>query len=97
MQARYSTHRTTRNAQQKEKLLADDFQGLIIDPILLRLEDQSIEPGFTDPRHCMVFWARPPKHIRDLIVKVQEELKSVAPSTYLCDLCDLFRRKERRH
>jgi len=80
MQARYSTHRTTRNGQQKEKLLAKDFSGLIIDPILLRLEDQTIEPGFTDPRHCLVFWARPPAHIRALVHMTQHELLALAPS-----------------
>lgn len=83
MQARYSTHRTTRNAQQKEKLLSPDFTGLILDPILQRLEDPTIQPGFTDPRHCLVFWARPPTHIREIINKVQQELLTLAPSTLL--------------
>lgn len=83
MQTRYSTHRTIRNGQQKEKLLSQDFSGLILDPILQRLEDPSIQPGFTDPRHCLVFWARPPSHIRELVGKVQQELLSLAPSMCL--------------
>lgn len=80
MQARYTTHRTTRNAQQKAKMLDKDFSGPSIDPILLRLHDPTVEPGFVDPRHCMVFWARPNKNIKKLIEHVQEELLTVAPS-----------------
>lgn len=80
IQDRYSTHRTTRNAQQKTKMLAEGFPGVSIDPILLRLSDPSIEPGYVDPRHCMVFWARPTQKVKDLILKVQTELATVAPS-----------------
>jgi len=82
IQARYSTHRTARNAQQKAKLLSPNFSGLILDPVLQRLEDPTIEPGFTDPRHCLVFWARPPAHIRSLVVNIQQELLKLAPSTF---------------
>lgn len=82
MQARYSTHRCARNSQQKEKLLSPGFSGLILDPILQRLENPSIEPGFTDPRHCLVFWARPPSHIRSLVDRVQQQLLTLAPSKY---------------
>ncbi|TKA73875.1 hypothetical protein B0A55_04480 [Friedmanniomyces simplex] len=67
IQARYTTHRTTRNAQQRVKLLAPDFPGVSVDEILAKLEDPSIEPGFTDWRHCLVFWARPPVKVRSLI------------------------------
>lgn len=73
-------HRTTRNAQQKAKMLDQDFLGINIDPILLRLHNPSIEPGYVDPRHCLVFWARPPQHVKDLILRVQKELLTVAPS-----------------
>jgi hypothetical protein len=82
LQSRYSTHRTTRNGQQKAKLLSPEFSGLILDPILQRLTDPSIEPGFEDPRYCLVFWARPPTHIRSLVNKVQQELLTLAPSTF---------------
>lgn len=83
LQSRYSTHRTTRNGQQREKLLSPEFSGLLTDPILQRLRDLSIEPGFTDPRHCLVFWARPPSHIRSLAGKVQQKLLALAPSALL--------------
>lgn len=81
LQTRYGTHRSTRNGQQKAKLLSPDFSGLILDPILQRLMDPSIEPGFVDPRNCLVFWARPPSHIRSLVDQVQQKLLSLAPST----------------
>lgn len=43
-----------RNAQQKAKMLDEGFQGVNVDPILLRLEDPTVEPGFKDPRNCFV-------------------------------------------
>lgn len=52
----------------------------MIDPILLRLEDQKIEPGFVDPRHCLVFWARPTEAVRSLIAQIQLKLLVAAPS-----------------
>ncbi|KAH8878632.1 hypothetical protein GQ53DRAFT_789770 [Thozetella sp. PMI_491] len=79
----YSAHRTTRNAQQRDKFLAPDFKELIIDPFLLRLEDKTVEPGFQDPRNCLVFWARPPDHILKLAIHLQQKLRSVAPSLWL--------------
>ena len=79
LQVRYSAHRITRNAQQKEKLLSSEFSGLILDPILQRLEDPSIQPGYQDPRYCVVFWARPPAHIRSLVNQIQQQLLSLAP------------------
>ncbi|KAE9964220.1 hypothetical protein BLS_008541 [Venturia inaequalis] len=79
LQARYDTHRTTRNDQQKEKLLSPDFAGVIIDPILLRLEEPDMEPGFVDPRHCLVFWARPTEAVKSLISQVQLKLLGAAP------------------
>ena len=85
MQARYTAHRTTRNSQQKAKMLDAGFSGPNIDPILLRLEDPTIEPGFVDPRHCLVFWGRPSQKIKALINRVQQELLAVAPSESLID------------
>jgi hypothetical protein len=58
-----------------------DFKGLNLDSILQRLEDPAIEPGFVDPRHSLVFWARPPPHIRKLVSEIQQRLKKLAPST----------------
>jgi hypothetical protein len=70
----------TRNSQQKEKFLSADFKELIIDPFLLRIEKPEIEPGFSDPRNCLVFWARPPDHIIQLASHIQSKLKAAAPS-----------------
>jgi vesicle-fusing ATPase len=61
-------------------MLDENFSGVSIDPILLRLTDSTIEPGFVDPRHCFVFWGRPTDKIKDLIHRVQQELLTVAPS-----------------
>ncbi|CZS98576.1 uncharacterized protein RCO7_04114 [Rhynchosporium graminicola] len=83
IQARYATHRSTRNGQQKKKLLSPDFSGLLLDPILQRLEEPSIEPGFVDPRNSLVVWARPPAHIRSLVDQVQQKLLSLAPKLWL--------------
>ena len=79
IQALYDAHRTTRNAQQRDKFLSAEFRELIIDPFLLRLEDPSIEPGFRDPRNCLVIWARPPGHVLRLASHLQALLKKAAP------------------
>ena len=65
--------------QQKARLLAADFPGVTIDEILAKLEDPSIEPGFDDWRNCLVFWARPPAAVRDLIAQIQQKLLKAAP------------------
>ncbi|KAF4975269.1 hypothetical protein FZEAL_7936 [Fusarium zealandicum] len=83
IQTLYSVHRTKRNAQQAEKFRASDFQELIIDQYLLRLEDQAVEPGFRDQRNCLVVWARPPDHVIRLAAKLQELLRQAAPSIWL--------------
>lgn len=80
MQSLYATHRSTRNAQQRERFLSSGFKGLSIDPILLRLENPELEPGFQDARHCLVFWARPPEHILKLASHLQTLLRKAAPS-----------------
>lgn len=85
LQARYESHRTNRNAQQKAKILADDFPGWSIDEILRRLDGPAKEKGYLDPRNCLVIWARPPPHIRDLIAFIQNELKDVAPCKSIVD------------
>lgn len=83
IQERYNAHRTTRNSQQKTKLLDPQFPGVSIDPILLRLCDPTIEPGHSDPRNCLVFWARPTQKVKDLIFLVQQKLLTVAPNLWL--------------
>lgn len=83
IQARYEAHRRTRNEQQRSKLLDPAFAGVTLDPILQRIHDPKIEPGYVDPRHCLVFWARPPEKIRCLIGELQRKLRSVAPSAFV--------------
>ncbi|KAK4240226.1 RNA ligase/cyclic nucleotide phosphodiesterase [Achaetomium macrosporum] len=83
IQSLYATHRTARNAQQREKFLTSEYKGLNIDSILLRLENPEIEPVFQDPRHCLVFWARPPDHIVKLACHVQTLLQKSAPNLWL--------------
>ncbi|CAI6335507.1 unnamed protein product [Periconia digitata] len=83
LQERYAQHRSARNAQQKAKILDKGFTGPIIDPILRKLDDQTIEPGYVDPRNCLVFWGRPTEKIKDLIHRVQQELRSVVPHLWL--------------
>ena len=48
IQYKYSLHRTTRNSQQKAKLLDTNFPGVSIDPILLRLNNPTTEPGYVE-------------------------------------------------
>lgn len=86
IQALYSTHRVTRNAQQREKFLTPDFKEVIIDPFLFRLQNPKEFPGFADPRNCMVLWARPPEHILKLAAQLQMMLKDIAPSKWTEDL-----------
>lgn len=64
-------------------MLDADFPGVSIDPILLRLSNPTVEPGYVDPRHCLVFWGRPTQPIKDLIGRVQQELLAVAPNLWL--------------
>ncbi|KAL1310959.1 hypothetical protein AAFC00_001180 [Neodothiora populina] len=81
IQSRYDTHRTARTEQQKKKLLSAEFEGVVIDQILKRLEDP-LEPDYKDPRHCLVFWARPPQEVKEVIAEVQRRLKTVAPNLW---------------
>lgn len=85
MQARYSAHRTGRRKQQNAILLSPNFQdeGLNVDSILQRLEDPTLEPGFVDPRHSLVFWARPSPGVKDLIIQIQQRLKAISPHLWL--------------
>ncbi|EHA55256.1 hypothetical protein MCOR27_005664 [Pyricularia oryzae] len=82
IQSLYSTHRTARNEQQKQKFLVG-FNEVITDPILMRLEDPTLEPGFQDPRNCLVLWARPPGHVLELASHLQHMLKQAAPNLWL--------------
>jgi len=80
---RYDAHRTNRNAQQRSKLLDPAFQGVIVDEVLAKLEDLSLNPAFKDWRHCLVFWARPPQSVRTLVTDIQRRLRMVAPNLWM--------------
>ena len=82
IQKRYQTHRTTRNAQQKAKMLDSSFDGFNLDPILCKLIDHTRYPEFSDPRNCFVFWARPPWPLKALIQRIQERIRALMPRTY---------------
>ena len=56
---------------------------MTIDEMLAKLEDPAtIEAGFKDWRNCLVFWARPPEKVRELIAEVQRRLLDVVPSLW---------------
>ncbi|KAK4498224.1 hypothetical protein PRZ48_010881 [Zasmidium cellare] len=83
IQAKYNTHRTNRNAQQKDKLLSPAFSGVIVDEILAKLENPKDHPDYKDPRHCLVFWARPTSQVKGLIAEVQSRLKEAVPNLWV--------------
>ncbi|KAI9683649.1 MAG: transport between ER and Golgi ATPase protein [Trizodia sp. TS-e1964] len=89
IQTHYTTHRTDRNEQQHALLLSPTFPGPTIDPTLARLTDPALLPPYTDPRHCLVFWARPPTHIRTLAAKLQHALRATMPHLWLMPLPNL--------
>ncbi|MDI1493561.1 MAG: hypothetical protein OHK93_005352 [Ramalina farinacea] len=71
LQTSYSHARLSRTAAQRSLLLAPDFRGFTIDPVLTSLLN---EPGFVDPRNCLVFWAKPPERVRVLVEGIQRRL-----------------------
>lgn len=83
IQARYALHRETRNATQRQKFDSKDFAGATIDPVLYKLENSDRYPGFTDQRHCLVFWARPPADVKALVAHLQKLLLETAPHMWL--------------
>ncbi|KAJ3135798.1 hypothetical protein HK100_002291 [Physocladia obscura] len=94
LQVRYDSHRTARNAQQKEKLLSPEFPGFLIDFTLLRLvadQENSVvtDSRFVDPRHSLVVWARPSKAIQQIVLQCQEMLHAVAPNLWVMPLDSL--------
>ncbi|QKX59063.1 uncharacterized protein TRUGW13939_06193 [Talaromyces rugulosus] len=82
IQERYSTHRTTRNGNQKTKILDQSFAGWTLDPILAKLDGPNKDPAFIDERFCLVFWGRPPGHIRKMIYDIQQEIREIAPDMW---------------
>ncbi|MCJ1477900.1 transport between ER and Golgi ATPase protein [Lambiella insularis] len=83
IQDRYQTHRLTRNAQQRTRLLDPGFSGVSVDPVLARLLNPEEFSDFKDPRHCLVFWARPPESVKALISAIQHRLRATAPNLWL--------------
>ena len=83
IQARYEAHRKARNDQQKAQLLSPGFTGMVLDPVLQKLLHPEQYPGYSDPRHNLVLWARPSSSLRDLIHIVQQKLLTAVPSLYL--------------
>jgi vesicle-fusing ATPase len=79
IQTRYTTHRVTRNEQQKAKILDPSFSAWTLDPILAKLDGPNKNADFADERYCLVFWGRPPRHIRDMVADIQREIRDVAP------------------
>jgi vesicle-fusing ATPase len=93
LQARYQLHRTARNAQQKANILGSEFDGWILDEHLVKLDGVLKDPNYVDPRHCLVFWARPPQKVRKLVQVIQQKLRDAAPGKRVADhvRCDLTR------
>ncbi|KAL8779839.1 MAG: hypothetical protein Q9213_006754 [Squamulea squamosa] len=82
IQARYTKHRKTRNSLQRERFI-NGGSGFIIDPILYKLVHPKQYPDFADARNCLVFWARPPLHVRSLVADIQKQLTDIAPALWL--------------
>ena len=80
LQQKYEEHRQSRNLQQRAKLLSPDLKCLEPDPILQALLKQDTQSKFIDPRHNLVFWARPTGNLRSLINETQQRLLLEAPS-----------------
>ncbi|KAG7286383.1 hypothetical protein NEMBOFW57_008692 [Staphylotrichum longicolle] len=82
LQALYATHRTTRNAQQRDKFLTSEFNGLNIDQVLLRLENPDLEPGFKDPRDCLVAHSRTAEEIASLVSSMRPAIPALTGLTF---------------
>lgn len=76
IQSRYTDHRISRNKSQHDVLLSEDFPGVEVD---LTLRSLMVDPNFVDTRYGFVFSAKPPMLLKNLILKLQQELQIVAP------------------
>ncbi|KAL5612203.1 hypothetical protein BROUX41_000257 [Berkeleyomyces rouxiae] len=77
IQEAYDSHRTRRNAAQKDKFLADGTTlapDLILRGLLKHKEQ--------DSRNCLVIWTRPPGHIIALAHRVQEMITGGLPASW---------------
>ncbi|KIX01304.1 uncharacterized protein Z518_09029 [Rhinocladiella mackenziei CBS 650.93] len=89
IQERYILHRVTRNGQQREKILREDFEGWTLDEHLVKLDGPQKDASYIDPRHCLVFWGRPPQKLKTLVDVIQSKLKDAAPDLWLMPLENL--------
>ncbi|SPO06613.1 uncharacterized protein DNG_09303 [Cephalotrichum gorgonifer] len=87
IQAKYSEHRTGRNAQQHDAFLSPSFAGVTLE-YYLKLTEASPSPYAPDgipldPRNSLVLWARPPEHIIQLASHIGAKLKETAPHLWV--------------
>ncbi|KAE8383527.1 RNA ligase/cyclic nucleotide phosphodiesterase [Aspergillus bertholletiae] len=85
IQGAYERHRSSRNAEFKNQILAPSFRGWQIDQILHDLTEakDNSQEGLIDPRNNLAFVVRPPRHVRALISEIQQELHAVARTLWL--------------
>lgn len=48
---------------------------------MVKLDGPQKDSDFVDPRHCLVFWARPPQRVKNLVEIIQQKLKDAAPGS----------------
>jgi hypothetical protein len=81
LQAAYETHRTNRNASFRDQIHQPGFHQWKKDKILHQvLEAESGLTDYVDPRNNLAYWARPPRHVRDLVYKIQQEIGALIGS-----------------
>ncbi|KAF7331395.1 hypothetical protein MKEN_00017600 [Mycena kentingensis (nom. inval.)] len=83
----YETKRATYNEKGKALLLDPDFAGMQPDAILARLVAK--EPGYEDPRHSLVVWARPSPSVKALVAQMQARLTAIAPHLWTMPIEEL--------
>ena len=79
IQAYCQSQRSERNARFRVKMLDENFQGVTPDQILSK---RLYEPGYVDPRNCLVLWARPTKEAMDVVAICQRRLQEVNPGKF---------------
>ncbi|KAJ5668915.1 Ribosomal protein L44e [Penicillium macrosclerotiorum] len=79
LQRAYDEHRTTRNSRFRDQILDPGFRGWQFDETLHRVlgAEQGLSQ-YVDQRHNLAFWARPPRHIRELAQMIQQEIAPLA-------------------
>jgi vesicle-fusing ATPase len=54
----------------------------VLDDHLVKLDGPQKQIDYVDPRNCLVFWARPPQKVRNLIDIIQQKLRDAAPGKH---------------